>query len=420
LFHNLCNRSPLHLHPEGKDSACIAFAALAVYLWVLPTGGTIALRNLAFAGLIFITLWSAWRYKLRLHFPLAWPWLAYSLIAVVSLSYAANPLLSLGEIKHEIGYGILILMLMATWVRNRRALEFVLAAIILGDIFLVGASLFKVTEADPFWRHPLAEINALLHEGPGKDIYNGAGNFSTYLVTVMPFMAAYTFFQPSNRLWVRNSLTILLLLNVITIFLTGNRMGLMVLVAETLFAVAFLAITRSNISGRRMLIFPVIALTLIGGLGWTQFQLRPPVDDPRWPIWAWGVKDLFAAPLTGSGFGRTTLCTYDPAFCTTFQLEHAHNMILNKGVQMGFPGIIAFLLLLATTLHALWPRRSLAADTRLWGYALAATTMCVGVFLKNMTDDFFISHNALLFWALVGAVSGAIAGEQEHAEPSHP
>jgi hypothetical protein len=29
-----------------------------------------------------------------------------------------------------------------------------------------------------------------------------------------------------------------------------------------------------------------------------------------------------------------------------------------------------------------------------------------GVFLKNMTDDFFVRENALLFWALVGMSLG--------------
>lgn len=391
---------------------------MAIFLWILPTAGTIALRNTAFALLVLITLWSVWRDNLPLHLPLARPWLAYGLVAMVSLSYAMDPLLSLNEIKHEVGQGILILMLMTTWIRTLRSMEFIMAVIVIGDFFLVGSILLKITMLDPFWHHPLSEISARLYSGPGKSIYNGVGNFSTYLVTVTPFIAAYTFFRPLHQFWTRNSLIILLLLNILAIFLTGNRMGLVALAVETIFAVSFLAARSKLISTKTILAGLAIVLALIGGLTWVQFELRPPADDPRWPIWAWGLRDIIATPLTGSGFGRTTLCLRDPAFCSTFQLEHVHNMVLNKGVQMGVPGIAAFLFLLSATIWALWPSRVRSTNPRLLGYSLAATAMSFGVFIKNMTDDFFVNHNALIYWALVGAVLGVITGETEKSR--HP
>ena len=36
-----------------------------------------------------------------------------------------------------------------------------------------------------------------------------------------------------------------------------------------------------------------------------------------------------------------------------------------------------------------------------------------GVVIKNLTDDFFIRQNALLFWSLVGAGLGAAAAREE-------
>jgi O-antigen ligase len=83
---------------------------------------------------------------------------------------------------------------------------------------------------------------------------------------------------------------------------------------------------------------------------------------------------------------------------------------------MGLPGIAAMLFLLGITARALWPYRHLATDLRPWAYALAATTMCLGVFLKNMTDDFFVDHNALLFWTLVGGVLGTLTEQRANTK----
>jgi hypothetical protein len=35
------------------------------------------------------------------------------------------------------------------------------------------------------------------------------------------------------------------------------------------------------------------------------------------------------------------------------------------------------------------------------------------VVIKNLTDDFFVRQNALLFWSLVGAGLGAAAARQQ-------
>ena len=81
-------------------------------------------------------------------------------------------------------------------------------------------------------------------------------------------------------------------------------------------------------------------------------------------------------------------------------------MVLNKGVQMGVPGMLAFSALWLALLYRLWPgRRPVGREE--WVYAVAATAMVGGMVLKNMSDDFFTNDTALLFWLLCGAVMGA-------------
>jgi O-antigen ligase len=394
---------------NGQIAGCAALALMAVYLWALPTAHTIALRQVAFFSLILLTLWSTWRYGLRLHLPLAAPWLIFGAVALASLTYAVDLTFSLGEIKKEIGYGMLVLVLSASWVRNIASLERLIIILAIGNIFLIGSVLFKITILDPFWHHPASQISSLLYNGPGKSLYNGVGNFSTYLVTIMPLIAAYAFSLPKSRRVARLSLFVLLAFNVVALFLTGNRMGLVICLLEILFVTGFL-IARGIISWRTLIV-AVMALATIGILTWGQMHVRTPVDDIRWKMWSWIITDIRTNPLAGGGFGRTVLCLYDPKFCQVFPFEHAHNMLLDKGVQMGIPGIAAFLFLLGATFHSLWPSRKTYPNPQ-WGYLLGAATMFVGVFLKSMTDDFFVDHNALLFWALTGGVLGALAEQR--------
>jgi O-antigen ligase len=417
---------------KGRTAACIAFGLMAIYLLFLPVGQVIAIRNIAFFSLVFITLWSHKRYGLRLHLPLATPWLIYGTIALLSLTYAVDPLFSLGELKKEIGYGMLILMLTATWIRDTDLLERFITLVIASNIFQILAVAFKITAINPVWHLPFAEIGLALYKGADRQLYNGVGNLSTYLITVIPLITAYTFLRPHRV--TRIALAILLTLDITALFLTSNRAGLITLVAETLVAVFFLVIRAKKKGNPFWHIFAIAVaiLTIISTLTLTAMQTRVPANqiaptveetqahmlknDVRWRIWSWAIADIRAKPLTGGGFGRTVMCLRDPKFCQTFNLQHAHNMVLNKGIQMGLPGIAAFLLLMGMTLRALWPRRTLYQNPHLWIYSIAATTMFAGVFLKNMTDDFFVNNNGFLFWALVGAILGTIAGNKKTAE----
>lgn len=401
---------------DPKATGCIVFGLLAVYLVFLPIGHTAALRNLAFFSLLFVTLWSTWRHGLHLRFPLAWPWVLYGAVSLFSLAYAFDPLWSLGEIKKELGYGMLSLVLAATWVRNGASLEKLLGMVIAGNLLVVGVVLCKATVMDPFWQRPLFDtINGnLLNDGAGKSIYNGVGNLSTYLVTTLPLIAAYAFLRPASQRPLRHGLMVLLGLDLLALLLSGNRMGWLALMVEALLAGALLASRQKGVQFGRILFFTGIFVVLLAAMGAVVMQVRPPVSDPRWQIWSWAVEDILAHPFSGSGFGRTVMRAADPGFYQAFGLEHTHNMVLNKGVQMGVPGMIAFLVLLGAAFHALWPRRALPRP--LWAYAVAATAMSAGVFVKNMTDDFFVAHNALLYWTLAGAVLGALAGHRESSE----
>jgi O-antigen ligase len=126
--------------------------------------------------------------------------------------------------------------------------------------------------------------------------------------------------------------------------------------------------------------------------------------DDRQQIWAAAYAAIAERPLLGHGYaldaGGEALAAYfaDPGFKRVFR--QAHNVVLNYALQMGIPGALALLWLFAGLAHAFWRRRDAPAVA---GVAATCGLMLVSAFLlRNMTDDFFHRHAALLFGALVG------------------
>ena len=82
---------------------------------------------------------------------------------------------------------------------------------------------------------------------------------------------------------------------------------------------------------------------------------------------------------------------------------HGHNLFLNAAVSLGALGV-ALLAALLTALALEHGRNLSRPGTRVLG---AIGLALVAAFLvKNLTDDFFNRHNALVFWALNGMLLG--------------
>jgi O-antigen ligase len=143
--------------------------------------------------------------------------------------------------------------------------------------------------------------------------------------------------------------------------------------------------------------------------------------DDRQQIWMAATAAIAERPLSGYGFaldaGGEALAKQfsDPGFQRVFR--QAHNVVLNYTLQMGIPGGLALLWLFAGLGHAFWRHRNAPS---ICGVAATCGLMLVAAFfLRNMTDDFFHRHAALLLGALIGMlVSVCEWSEQpEQAKP---
>jgi O-antigen ligase len=127
-------------------------------------------------------------------------------------------------------------------------------------------------------------------------------------------------------------------------------------------------------------------------------------QDDRLTIWREALNTIKDRPFAGYGYalegGKTALAERftEPGFRAVFR--QAHNVVLNHAIQIGIPGAISLLLLFAGLAHAFWQRRDVSAGAA--ALATCGLMLVAGFFLRNMTDDFFSRHAALLFGALLG------------------
>ncbi len=252
--------------------------------------------------------------------------------------------------------------------------------------------------------------------------YGGVGPVSTWVVGVVALVPfAWTAEAPQR---VRAIGIAALLLAAGIAYMSGNRM-VWASFALMLSAFAVLSIREGQAMPKtRTLMAWVLAIGLLGALFFASSEARFDglvedkgsvallLKDNRLTLWQEVMRMVVEQPLAGRGFGREVV---EAELVARFTVpEHrglflqAHNLLFNYALQMGVAGVVAILLLFAALgIKFLFLARQQGV-ARVAG--ICGCMLLVGVFSKNMTDDFFIRQNALLFWALVGVLAGVSRG----------
>lgn len=376
-------------------------APFAVFLFILPFPGTVALRLLALAVGVAACAW-VWHKDGFPHVPASYALLLWTGCALLSLAAAIDPAYSLGEIKNEIGYAMAAYLGFITLTRTRANANFFLAALILGSLALAAIA---------FWEH-FASNSAYWNE---RGLAGGSGSYSTYLLALLPALLWAGCVLPHKQRW--SLVTGLIALQLVVAALAGQRAFWLVFALQALLALyllrarGFITISAPRLRAIGVAAVILSAIAIAGAavkrdtIAWSQ--------DPRITTWPAVSARILEHPLAGKGFGREIMKKAYPDLLSQEYpaVWHAHNLFLNYGMSLGVPGVIAIALVFFMLLRKFW-ELSRAEDRIIAMAGICGVLLVTGVVVRNLTNDFFQRDLALLFWS----IAGMLLGYAQHAQ----
>jgi len=381
-------------------SVAAMFLATSLFAHTVALRLAILLVGGALAGI------AVWRHRsaVRVLPPI---WLAFLLWAAwawLSVVWSVEPERTLKELRNEIVYtgAALWVCFIAAQAANAARIIIPVVGAAAAAAMIIGLREFSIG-----WERYLVG----LHGGPG--------DHSSALLTLAPgvVMTAWYGWRAGWRLRIQIPFWVLALLIVISAYCTLNRTVWIGLAMEVLLVGGLLIVrtpTPASWNPRAKLVGALVAFAMVAGAAIALSAVQAKREavggnslakDTRLALWPEIVERIGERPLTGYGFGRGLL--RGPLQGEFRQLDaflwHAHNIFLEELVQLGVPGLLLFLLLLAALLREGWRATRDASDLRA-ACGIALIAVVAGMLVRNMTDTLFVRQNALLFWGLAGVL----------------
>jgi putative inorganic carbon (HCO3(-)) transporter len=140
----------------------------------------------------------------------------------------------------------------------------------------------------------------------------------------------------------------------------------------------------------------------------------------RGEVWRWALVGVQDFPFTGCGLGafrQVVQILYPIDVPPGYDIAHAHNMFLQVALDVGIPGLIAYLALLGGAAVAAW--RAAWANARLRPLALGLLGGMVALHAYGLIDALAPgSKPGVAFWFALGLIAALPrVAEQERLEP---
>lgn len=385
--------------------------ASAAYLFVAPASASSGLRT-SFALIALAALFASRRLQLfsdLMAIPRAvrLAGFAWIVIACASVAWSDSPRFSLGEAKAEVGYGVLAFVVFFAAAARLQRWHTWWLAITAGTLGVLVLELIQDFAGVRFSRHPMD---------------GGPGAWSTHLVLVAPLLLAIVWPRPWGIERGNAAKAIALLLLLVSAAMTGNRIVWAALGAQLLVLLvvsgAMPAMERERVAMLRRVAFLCGTALAIGFAASVlernaqHFRFDPSVTasidrDLRPKLWRVAWEEFRRAPLAGHGLGREILeekfLPLTPKGVEHPPMRHAHNIFADVALQVGALGLAALLALLVALAREYV---GYLRDARLAPWGVIGLAVLAGFLVKNLTDDFFYRHSALVFWALNGLLLG--------------
>lgn len=385
------------------------FAAWVAALLLASTlfAHTVALRLvLLAAGLgLVVTAIARDRQSLRLLPPLWIPLALWAGWSIASVAWSLEPARTVRELRNEIGYSVAVFWLCFVAAQARDSARAFLPVLGAAGVLLCA--------------------NAVYIAAPGAEgWFGGPGNLSSALLILMPCATAVAWYG-RHAAWPaawRAAPVILLVCSLAAAYSAQSRTFWVALAAQVACAALLLFAQRAKFASRRSAGALLAAALALGAAAMTlhvqsereAIGAQVIEEDPRLALWKEVAERIDAKPWTGYGFGRGMLRVDLKTEFGKPQLWHAHNLFLDTALQLGMPGVILLLVLLAAAFREGW-RLARDPSPRAAACGMALLAVLVGMLVRNMTDVLLVRQNALLFWGALGALLALGAAARQDA-----
>jgi putative inorganic carbon (HCO3(-)) transporter len=298
--------------------------------------------------------------------PVDWPVLVLVLMLPVAVWASADLPMTLAALYRLIG-GIALFYAVVNWVSSWQRLVAATTLLVLIGVGLAIVALFATTtwgspklfNAAPILGWLRTHVQAWIPEDINANVLAGG------LALVWPVAAALFFARPGNSALQAALLRLAVafsLLGMTAILLLTQSRGALLAVAV---AVAVMAALRWP---PLRVLLPLAGLALVlfvtrGGAGHWQ-RLADVLFSGgtvtslsgRLEVWSRAIYMIQDFPYTGIGLGtfdRVQPLLY-PFFLTSGEAHHAHNLFLQVAVDLGLPGLIAYVALCMGSIYATW------------------------------------------------------------------
>ena len=127
----------------------------------------------------------------------------------------------------------------------------------------------------------------------------------------------------------------------------------------------------------------------------------------RFEVWRWALAAIQDFPFTGCGLGafrQVARLLYPLNVAPGYDIAHAHNIFLQVALDVGLPGLVAYLAMLGIVAVTTWRTAYLYANMRPLLLGILSGILALHIF--GMTDALAPgSKPGLIFWYAVGLLS---------------
>lgn len=231
------------------------------------------------------------------------------------------------------------------------------------------------------------------------------------LILFIPLTISSVLFEPVRKNWIQHIVLVVTTLLMLTILILTQSRGAILAFGLSMIALMLLRWPRSWI---------LVPILVVGAaVGVRQFGISTVLDqlatsgtvgglESRLEIWSRAIYMIQDFPFTGIGMGAFTEVTdilYPLFLVAPGTVSHAHNLFLQIAVDLGIPGLIAWLATLMLVLVGAWTVARSREDVRTqWVTGIGAGLLAsqIALIVHGLVDavTWGIVRTAPLVWAL--------------------